>query len=344
MRTPRRSPSQITLPRKGARATAAEARARRAAALADADTPCRMADDARIEIFANLGTLADCDAAMAAGAEGCGLLRTELLFLDRDTPPDEDEQVALYQAIADRLEGRPLIIRTLDIGGDKPVRYLPIAPEENPALGLRGIRVGLDRPELLETQLRAILRVGPPGQCRILLPMITSLDELMEVRRLADSAAHAIGRVDPIQIGVMIETPAAAITADLLAPIADFFAIGTNDLAQYTLAMDRGNPAVAPRVDALHPAVLRMIERAAQAGAAHGRPVGVCGGLASDLTAVPILIGLGVTELSAVPGVIPELKALVRSLTRAACADLAKEALGQSSPGAVRTLAMRSQR
>ncbi|MDQ2764856.1 MAG: phosphoenolpyruvate--protein phosphotransferase [Pseudomonadota bacterium] len=315
--------------------------ARRAAAQAQAQTPCSMVDGTRIEVFANLGSLADADAAMTAGAEGCGLLRTELLFLDRETPPNEDEQFALYSAIAHRLDDRPLIIRTLDIGGDKPVAYLPMASEENPALGLRGIRVGLARPDLLTTQLRAIMRVTPERRCRILLPMIASLDELVEVRQLADAAARAICRSGPVEIGVMIETPAAAITADLLAPAADFFAIGTNDLAQYTLAMDRGNAAVAARVDALHPAVLRMIDCAARAAATHGRPVGVCGGLASDLGAAAILIGLGVTELSAVPGIVPELKALVRLLTMADCAALAREALGQTSAGAVRALASR---
>lgn len=320
-----------------ARARIAAAATRRADAQASAGTACRMADGTRIEIFANLGALADADAAMSAGAEGCGLLRTELLFLDRDTPPDEAEQTALYAAIAARLDGRPLIIRTLDIGGDKPVPYLAIRPEENPALGLRGIRVGLAHPDLLDTQLRAILRV-PAGPCRILVPMVASLDELVHVRRRVAAAARAIGRTERIEIGVMIETPAAAITADLLATAADFFAIGTNDLAQYTLAMDRGNPVVAAQVDALHPAVLRMIAAAARAGAAHNRPVGVCGGLASDLAAVAILIGLGVTELSAVPGVIPELKALVRTLSRETCARIAEEALRQTSPAAVRAL------
>uniref|UniRef100_UPI0035C9AD2F phosphoenolpyruvate--protein phosphotransferase n=1 Tax=uncultured Sphingomonas sp. TaxID=158754 RepID=UPI0035C9AD2F len=324
-----------------ARARIAQARDRRTAAQASAGTACRMADGVRIEIFANLGALADAEAAMQAGAEGCGLLRTELLFLDRDTPPDEAEQFALYSAIATRMAGHPVIIRTLDIGGDKPVPYLPIAPEENPALGLRGIRVGLQHPDLLDTQLRAILRVAPAGQCRILLPMIASLEELLHVRRRVAALAELIGRTDPIEIGVMIETPAAAITADLLAPAADFFAIGTNDLAQYTLAMDRGNPLMAPHVDALHPAVLRMVECAARAGAAHGRPVGVCGGLASDLVAAPILIGLGVTELSAVPTVIPELKAKVRGLTQAQCDALAAAALVQTSAADVRLLATR---
>lgn len=312
---------------------------RRAEAAADAGAPCHLADGKRIEIFANLGSLEDAELAMAAGAEGCGLLRTELLFLDRDSAPGEDEQLALYAAIAARLEGRPLIIRTLDIGGDKPTRYLAIPSEENPALGLRGIRVGLEHPELLDTQLRAILRVAPPGQCRILVPMVTSLDELSTVRAHAESAAASVGYGGPVSVGAMIETPAAAIAADLLAPEADFFAIGTNDLAQYTLAMDRGNPAVASRVDGLHPAVLRLIAAAASAGAKHDRPVGVCGGLASDLNAVPILIGLGVTELSAVPSVIPELKARVRPLTQAACTELAMRAIEQSSAIAVRALA-----
>ena len=312
---------------------------RRASAKAEAAAPCQLADGTRIEIFANLGSLGDAELAMAAGAEGCGLLRTELLFLDRDQAPDEDEQRALYSSIASQLDGRPLIIRTLDIGGDKPVRYLPIPAEENPALGLRGIRVGLEHPHLLDTQLRAILRAAPPGQCRILVPMVASVDELLAVRARAEAASSDVGYGAPVSVGAMIETPAAAIAADLLAPAADFFAIGTNDLAQYTLAMDRGNPAVASKVDGLHPAVLRLIAAATAAGAAHARPVGVCGGLASDLVAAPILIGLGVTELSAVPDIIPELKARVRPLTRAACAKLAKRALQQSSAMAVRALA-----
>ena len=324
--------------------TAAEAKisanlSRRVAAQADAAAPCRLADGTRLEIFANLGSLQDAELAMAAGAEGCGLLRTELLFLDRDSAPDEEEQLALYAAIAECLEGRPLIIRTFDIGGDKPVRYLPIAAEENPALGLRGIRVGLEHPHLLDTQLRAILRAAAPRQCRILVPMVASVDELLTVRGRAEAAATDVGYGGPVSVGAMIETPAAAITADLLAPAADFFAIGTNDLAQYTLAMDRGNAAVASQIDGLHPSVLRLIAATASAGAAHGRPVGVCGGLASDLVAAPILIGLGVTELSAVPSIIPELKARVGLLSHAACAELATKALQQTSATAVRALA-----
>lgn len=327
-----------TVAERAALARATADRERREAAREEAAALCHMADGERIEVFANLGLIEDAEAAMAAGAEGCGLLRTELLFLDRDQPPGEEEQRQLYQAIADRLGGRPLIIRTLDIGGDKPVPYLPIPAEENPALGLRGIRVGLKHPDLLDEQLRAILRLSPAEQARILVPMVASLDELVAVRRHAEAAARAVGHVGPLSIGVMIETPAAAIAADLLAPAADFFAIGTNDLAQYTLARDRGNPAVAADVDALHPAVLRLIEAACRAAAAHGRPVGVCGGLASDIQAAAVLIGLGVGELSAVPAVIPELKAQLRRLTRARCAALAAEAVRQPSAGAVRRL------
>jgi phosphoenolpyruvate-protein phosphotransferase len=321
-----------------AHARLAADRDRRIAAQAAAGEACRMADGERIEVFANLGSVADAEAAMAIGAEGCGLLRTELLFLDRDDPPGEEEQRGLYQAIADRLQGRPLIIRTLDVGGDKPVRYLPLPAEENPALGLRGIRVGLAHPALLDGQLRAILALPPTASARILLPMIASLDELRAVRARAEAIAQALGRREAFSLGVMIETPAAAIAADLLAPAADFFAIGTNDLAQYTLAMDRGNPAMAPQVDAMHPAVLRLIGAVARAAGAQGRPVGVCGGLASDPRAAAILIGLGVSELSAVPAIIPELKAHVRTLSRAGCEALATAALAQPSAAAVRAL------
>ncbi|QYE33888.1 phosphoenolpyruvate--protein phosphotransferase [Polymorphobacter sp. PAMC 29334] len=326
-------PSEAALAAAAARVEQrADARTRARAASAD---DCRMADGARIEVFANLGSLADAHAAVAAGAEGCGLLRTELLFLDRATPPDVAEQTRHYQCIVDALGDRPLIVRTLDIGGDKPAPYLALPPEENPALGLRGIRVGLARPQMLEDQLRAILAVRP--QPRILLPMIASVAELIAVRAIVDALAteRGLGRVE---LGVMIETPAAAVTADLLATYADFFAIGTNDLAQYTLAMDRGNPAVASGIDALHPAILRLIAQTCEGAARHARPVGVCGGLASDLAASAILIGFGVTELSAVPAMVPEVKAMVRTLTREACTALAHAALACDSAAAVRAL------
>ncbi|HEY1891396.1 MAG TPA: phosphoenolpyruvate--protein phosphotransferase [Steroidobacteraceae bacterium] len=302
---------------------------------------CYTADGRRIEVFANIGSLAEAQAAARNGAEGCGLLRTEFLFLERETPPSEAEQRAQYQLLAEALAGKPLTVRTLDIGGDKPIPYLPMPAEENPALGLRGVRTSLWRPDLLREQLRAILGVRPYDQCRILLPMITDAAEIRAVRVMVEEARAAIGRPEPIEVGVMIETPASALMAESIAVEADFFSVGTNDLTQYTLAMDRGHSELAARLDALHPAVLRLIARTAEAAQARKRMVAVCGGLASDPVAAPILIGLGVHELSAVPSVIPRLKALIRKLTMADCTDIARQALEQSSAEAVRELAAR---
>ena len=315
--------------------------ARRAAEREAAQQDCYTADGVRIEVFANIGSLAEAQAAARNGAEGCGLLRTEFLFLERETPPSEAEQHAEYQQLAEVLNGRPLTVRTLDIGGDKPIPYLPMPAEENPALGLRGVRTSLWRPDLLRQQLRAILRVRPYGQCRILLPMITDVAEIRSVRAMVEEARVGIGRHEPMEVGVMIETPASALLAESIAVEADFFSIGTNDLTQYTLAMDRGHPELAARLDALHPAVLRLIARTVEGAQPRKRMVAVCGGLASDPVAAPILIGLGVHELSAVPSVIPRLKALIRKLTMADCTGVARQALEQSSAEAVRALAMR---
>jgi phosphoenolpyruvate-protein phosphotransferase len=290
---------------------------------------CHTSDGTRIEVFANLGSLADAEAAVAEGAEGCGLLRTEFLFLERSTPPSEAEQTAQYQAIADTLGDRPLIVRLLDVGGDKPAPYLDLPPEENPALGQRGIRVGLARTDLLETQIRAILAVEPKGRCRILAPMIASLAEL-------ETVAEMVERFGSAELGVMIETPAAAMTADLLARKASFLSIGSNDLTQYALAMDRGNAAVAAGVDGLHPAVLRLIARTCHDARDHGTLVAVCGGLAADPLAIPILVGLGVRELSVPPARVAATKALVGQLTLKACQALAAEALALDSAAAVR--------
>lgn len=320
-----------------AQSAAAALSRRRADARAQALDVCHTADGVRIEVFANLGHAAEAAPAVQGGAEGCGLLRTEFLFLERETAPTEDEQLVQYQAIADALDGRPLIIRTLDAGGDKPLPYLPMPPEDNPALGLRGVRSGLHRPDILLTQLRAICRVQSRGTVAVMLPMIASVAEVRQVRALLDVAASETGRPAPL-LGVMIETPAAAMTVDRLAPAIDFISIGTNDLTQYALAMDRQNPALAAQLDSLHPAVLRLIAQAAE-GAAPLKWIGVCGGLASDLLAAPILIGLGVRELSATPSMVAEIKAMVRTLTLADCSRLAAEALGQDGPEPVRALA-----
>lgn len=331
------APDDATLA--AARARIADLAVRRAAAKAAALKQCHTADGVRIEVFANLGSQADAVQAVANGAEGSGLLRTEFLFLDRPTAPGVAEQAADYQAIATALQGRPLIVRLLDIGGDKPAPYLPIAAEENPALGLRGIRVGFAYPGMLADQIRAILSVQPVGQCRIMVPMIAGVDELRRVRAVLDRVRADMGIADRVELGVMVETPAAAVTADLLAAEADFLSIGTNDLTQYALAMDRGNAAVAGSIDGLHPSVLRLIAQTCQGAARHGRWTGVCGSLASDPLAVPILIGLGVTELSATPALVPEIKALVAGLTLDRARAHAAEALACATAADVRTLA-----
>jgi phosphocarrier protein FPr/phosphocarrier protein len=327
-------PERVAEVRRRIEAQHAQAVAEQAAAAA----PGRTADGHRIEVLANVGSLEDARTAVASGAEGVGLLRTEILFLDRENAPSRQEQQAVYQALAAALDGRPVTIRTLDIGGDKPIPYLPLPHEDNPALGLRGVRTSLWKPELLRQQLEAILAVEPPSQCRILLPMITDAGELRTVCALIEAARAALGRQAPVRVGVMIETPAAALLAGQLAQSAEFLSIGTNDLTQYTLAMDRGNPELAPRIDALHPAVLRMIALVVEAGRAHGRPVAVCGAAAGDPEAVPVLIGLGVTELSVVPAFIPRLKAQLTTLTLAQCQALAREAASCSSPQEVRAL------
>jgi phosphocarrier protein FPr/phosphocarrier protein len=315
-------------------------RERRDRELAAAHRSAHTADGVRIEVFANLGSVSDAAAAVSAGAEGCGLLRTEFLFLERETAPTEDEQRETYSAIAATLGERPLIVRTLDIGGDKPVPYLPMDREENPALGLRGVRLTLARPDLMRTQLRAILRAVPAGQCKIMLPMVADLSDYRPVRALLDEVRAELGIAEAIELGVMIETPAAAMLAGQIAQEADFLSIGTNDLTQYTLAADRGNASVSARIDAMHPAVLRLIREVGRGAAEAGRMAGMCGGLASDPLAAPILIGLGITELSATPAQVPGVKAAVARFDMAACKALAEKACAATSAAEVRALAL----
>jgi phosphoenolpyruvate-protein phosphotransferase len=326
----------------GARTQVAGRLARRAAEQAAAQRECRTADGTRIEVLANIGSVAEAESAVRNGAEGCGLLRTEFLFLERQVPPPEAEQTAEYQRIADVLGPRLLTIRTLDAGGDKPIAYLPLPPEDNPALGLRGVRTSLAYPQLLRTQLRAVLAVHPPERCRLLLPMITDVDEIHAVRALLEELRRELGRSALIPVGVMVETPAAAMLAERIAAVADFLSIGTNDLTQYTLAMDRGHPQLAHRLDALHPAVLHLIARTVEGARAHDRHAAVCGGLASEPLAAPLLVGLGVHELSAVPAVIPQLKERIGRTSLAACRALAQQALRQETAAAVRELAARA--
>jgi phosphocarrier protein FPr/phosphocarrier protein len=312
--------------------------AARAEARIAAGEDARTADGVRIEVFANLGSVDEAGPAVGQGAEGCGLLRTEFLFLDRQSAPDEDEQARIYGGIAAALGDRPLIVRTFDIGGDKPVTYLPMAAEDNPALGVRGVRLNLLRSDLLDTQLRAIVRGVPAAQRRIMVPMIVELSELRQVRDRLRAVEAGLGVTDPTPIGVMVETPSAALLAGIIAAEADFLSVGSNDLTQYALACDRGNPATAVRIDALHPAVLRLIALTAEGAAAHGKWLGVCGSVASDPEAAALLVGLGATELSVAPGQIAAVKARIRRLALPACRALAQGALACADAAEVRAL------
>ena len=320
-------------------ALVAQRRSRHEAEVRDAQELCFTADGIRIEVFANLASTADAQDAVAAGAEGCGLLRTEFLFLGRNSPPDEEEQRGAYAEIAAALGGRPLIVRTIDIGADKRVPYLGVGDEENPALGLRGVRLSLSRPDLFEVQLRAILRGVPAAQCRIMLPMIADLAELRDARMQLDAVGATLGLHDKVPLGIMIETPASAMLSAELAAEADFLSVGTNDLTQYALAADRTNKSVAAMLDGFHPAVLRLIAKAAEGASAHERLLAVCGGLASDPLAAATLIGLGVTELSAAPAAVPAIKAAVRGLRMDDCRALAARACAASTAADVRAIA-----
>ncbi len=311
----------------------------RAVELQHADEPATTTDGHHVEVVANIGGLEDAQAAATKGAEGVGLLRSEFVFLDRRTAPTEDEQTQIYTDIAKALKpGQPLVIRTLDVGGDKPLPYLPIGPEENPFLGQRGIRVGLDRPEILRTQIRAILRATEAGaKINVMFPMIATIEDFRLAKAIFEEERNALGAM-PVPVGIMCEVPSTAVMAHQFAQEVDFFSVGTNDLTQYTLAMDRGHPKLAPQVDALNPAVLGLIAECVRGAHTAGRWVGVCGGAASDIQAVPLLVGIGVDELSVSVPAIPSVKALIRSLSLEHCQELAAKALAAESAEAVRAL------
>ncbi|PJI49238.1 MAG: phosphoenolpyruvate--protein phosphotransferase [Pseudomonas sp.] len=301
-----------------------------------AQQPALTRDGRHIEIGANVASPQEAAEAYAAGADGVGLLRTEFLFLDRQQAPNEQEQQRAYQDVLDAMGERRVIIRTIDVGGDKHLAYLPLPAEENPALGLRGIRLGQALPHLLDQQLRALLQVSPTRRCRVLLPMVSEVDELIAIRQRLDRLAQELGIEERPELGVMIEVPSAALLADQLAEHADFLSIGTNDLSQYALAMDRCHAGLAARIDALHPALLRLIAQTCAGAARHGRWVGVCGALASEALATPVLIGLGVQELSVSPGLVGEIKARVRELDAEDCRQRSQELLALGSARAVR--------
>ena len=306
--------------------------------LAHALEPATTTDGHNIEVAGNIGGLKDAGEVAQLGGDAVGLLRSEFLFMERSAPPSEDEQFEEYKAIALALGAdRPLIIRTLDVGGDKPLAYLPIPKEDNPFLGERGIRVGLDRPEILRTQLRALLRASPFGKLKIMFPMIATIAELRDAKAILAEEAGSLG-IPPMPCGIMVEIPAVAIMAEVFAKEADFFSIGTNDLTQYALAMDRGHPKLAPKVDALNPALLRLIALTVEGARKHKRFTGVCGGIAGDAQAVPILVGLGVDELSVSLPSIPMIKAQVRRLSYTDCQELAQRALNCRTGDEVRSL------
>jgi phosphocarrier protein FPr len=295
-------------------------------------------DGRAVRILANVNGVEGAAEALDAGAEGIGVLRTEFLFLNRSCAPSEEEQYDAYRAIAEAMGARPLTIRTLDAGGDKSLPYIDTGVEANPFLGWRGVRISLGRRDLLRTQFRAILRAARGHRVEVLFPMIATLAELREARAVLAEAGRELG-CPPVPAGVMIEVPAAVAVADLLAREAAFFSIGTNDLTQYALAADRTNPRVAALADSFDPAVLRMVRQAASAAQAAGIPATLCGELAADPLATPLLIGMGITEFSVSAALIPTLKQAVARVNAAESEALAARALGLDSAAAVRRLA-----
>ena len=312
-------------------------------ALFTANQPAITRDSQQITAVANIGGIADAQVAVNLGAEGVGLLRTEFLYLQKTSAPSEEEQYQVYQAIAQILDRRPLIIRTLDIGGDKPLPYLNLPSETNPFLGLRGIRFCLDRQDIFKTQLRAILRASVQRNIKVMFPMIATVEEIQAAKAILAQVQAELQNIgipfdEGMEVGMMIEVPSAVVLADKLAAEVDFFSIGTNDLSQYVMACDRTNPRVANLADALHPAVLRMIQTTVQAAHTAGIWVSLCGEVASDPLAAPILLGLGLDEVSLNPQSIPAFKQAIARFTLAQAQAIAITALQQDSAVKVREL------
>jgi phosphocarrier protein FPr len=325
-----------------AHARMAGRKAERDAAAGDAAAPAVTRGGTGVVVSANLASVDGAAEAVEAGADAVGLLRTEFLFMNRVSLPDEGEQEAAYRRVAGELAGRRLVIRTLDAGGDKPVAALAGAVEANPFLGVRGIRRSLADPDVLRTQLRAVLRVAADHPVAVMFPMVAELSELEAARRHLEAARRDLASEEvgtgAVEVGVTVEVPSAALCAETLAPHVDFFSIGTNDLTQYVLAAERGNAALASLGDHLHPAVLRLVDMVCRAAARHGVAVAVCGEAASDADAVAFLLGLGVRELSVPPPLVAETKRAVRELDPLAAAALARRALGLADARAVREL------
>lgn len=309
-------------------------------ALSLKDLPAVTPDGLKIELWGNIAHPDEASAVLSSGGSGIGLFRTEFLFMNRNTPPSEDEQFEAYRKVLDEMKPHPVVIRTLDAGGDKEIPYLNIPKEDNPFLGYRAIRIGLTEEQLLITQLKALIRSSICGNLYIMFPMISSLWEIRRAKTLIQKAASQLDdkgmRYGKLKVGIMIEIPSAAIMAEELAKEVDFFSIGTNDLTQYTLAVDRGNSKVSQWYDHLHPAVLKLIAMTSKAAKTQKIELGICGEMAGDPFALPVLLGLGFDELSMSPPAIPKIKRLVRKFQAERAKQVAQMALSMKDADEVR--------
>ena len=289
-------------------------------------------DGHHVELFGNIGKAKDAKNALTMGAQGIGLYRTEFLYMENDELPAEDVQFEEYKKVAQDMKGKPVIIRTMDIGGDKELKYLDLPSEMNPFLGYRAIRISLNRPDIFKVQLRALLRASAFGDIHIMYPMIASVEEVKQANAMLDECKEELTAEGKefnkdIKVGIMIEVPAAAVISPILAKYVDFFSIGTNDLCQYTLAVDRMNEAIGSLYQPLHPGVLRLIKHVIDASHEQGKFTGMCGELASDPVATMILLGLGLDEFSMTASSIPLIKNILRSVSKAECEEVANKAL-----------------
>ncbi len=313
----------------------------RAEAEAITHQPAVTTDGHQVEVVANIGNVEGVQTALDAGAEGVGLLRSEFLYLERSSLPTEEEQYQKYKTIADAFGDKPVILRTLDVGGDKDIPYIDMPPETNPFLGVRAIRLCLSRPELFKPQLRAALRAGYGNNLKLMFPMVATVDDVLKTREVLEECRDELKKegydvAEEMDIGIMIEIPSAAIMADQLSEVVDFFSIGTNDLSQYTLAADRTNAQVAPIASGFQPAVFRLIKGVIDAAHPNGKWVGLCGEMAGELLAIPILLGLGLDEFSMNPPAIPFAKQLIRSISLEHAQRVAQTALNLRSDSEIR--------
>jgi len=305
--------------------------------------PAVTVDGHQVALLANIGSPEEAPLVINFDADGVGLLRSEFSFMERTNPPTAEELFKAYRLVAEQMHGKKVVVRTLDIGGDKPLPYFPMPDEENPFLGCRGVRVSLARPELFKVQLEGILRASAFGNLEIMVPMVSTLQEVRQTRALFEEVKeelrqHSVPFKDNVKLGIMVETPSAAVIADLLAKEVDFFSIGTNDLTQYVLAADRTSDNVAYLFDGLDPAVLRLVKNVIDSGHREGIKVAMCGELAADPVAAPILLGLGLDEFSMYPAGIPVIKKVLRSLSFNEASQMATEALSKPTAKEIRTI------